>query len=224
MASGLEQRLFGTTRSRIVVLFRRARRTVDELALALGLTDNAVRGHLSALERDGLIRQHGLRPSGGKPAYVYELTPEAEALFPRAYAPVLARLLEVLEERQPSEATLDLLREAGRRVAQDRSAASGDPRARLRVAAELLSSLGGLAEVEQDGAGHLHLRSDSCPLGALVREHPEACQLAEALVGAASGLSVTERCVRVADEPPRCRFDVDNGHASPPGTNPAGHG
>jgi predicted ArsR family transcriptional regulator len=36
---------------------------------------------------------------GGKPAYVYELTPEAENLFPKGYEPVLRRLLDVLAER-----------------------------------------------------------------------------------------------------------------------------
>ena len=32
-------------------------------------------------ERDGLVRQSGERRSGGKPAYVYELTPQARQLF-----------------------------------------------------------------------------------------------------------------------------------------------
>ena len=45
----------------MVQLLRRASRTVEELAQALGLTDNAVRAHLATLERDGLVRQGGLR-------------------------------------------------------------------------------------------------------------------------------------------------------------------
>jgi predicted ArsR family transcriptional regulator len=72
------------------------------LARAVGLTNNGVRAHLATLERDGIVRQCGtVRPAsgGGKPAYVYELTPEAEDLFPRAYEPVLGRLLDVLSER-----------------------------------------------------------------------------------------------------------------------------
>jgi predicted ArsR family transcriptional regulator len=219
-----EERLFGSTRSRIVLLFRRARRTVDELANALGLTDNAVRGHLAALERDGLIRANGSRPSGGKPATVYELTPEAEAFFPRAYGPVLTRVVDVLEERQPTGQTLAILREAGRRVALDYPAPSGDPHTRLQVAADLLSSLGGLAEVERGVDGRLRLRGYSCPLGAVIREHPEACALAEALIAEATGMRVLERCVRERGEPPRCLFEVDDDADLVPGTNRPAHG
>ncbi|HET8631769.1 MAG TPA: ArsR family transcriptional regulator, partial [Thermomicrobiales bacterium] len=83
--SGWERRFFGSTRGRVLALLRRASRTVDELARALGLTDNAVRAHLATLERDGLVRQEGLRRGAGKPAYAYDLTPAAERLFPSAY-------------------------------------------------------------------------------------------------------------------------------------------
>src|SRR5207249_6425780 len=56
-----DERFFASTRGRIVQLLRRATSTVDELAEALGLTDNAVRAHLAILERDGLVQQKGVR-------------------------------------------------------------------------------------------------------------------------------------------------------------------
>ena len=83
-----DQKFFASTRGRIVTLLRCTGRTVEELARALGLTDNGVRSHLAILERDGIVRQHGTisHEGGGKPAYVYELTPEAEEdLFTKAY-------------------------------------------------------------------------------------------------------------------------------------------
>ncbi len=82
-----------------MTLLRRSGNTVEDLAQAVGLTDNGVRAHLAALERDGIVRQRGSVPrgSGGrKPAYIYELTPEAEDLFPKAYEPVLRQRLDVL--------------------------------------------------------------------------------------------------------------------------------
>ena len=54
-----DQRFFSTTRGRVVQLLRRASRTVEELARALELTDNAVRAHLATLERDGLCGRAG---------------------------------------------------------------------------------------------------------------------------------------------------------------------
>src|SRR5436853_3932762 len=92
-------RFFASTRGKMVTLLRRASRTVEELAQALDLTDNAVRAQLAALERDGLAHQSGWRRSSSKPASVYTLTPEAEELFPKAYGPVLHQLLEELNER-----------------------------------------------------------------------------------------------------------------------------
>jgi predicted ArsR family transcriptional regulator len=206
----LEQRLFGGTRGHILLLFRRARRTVEDLASALGVTDNAVRAHLPTLERDGLIRQSGVRPSGGKPAAVYELTAEAEELFPRAYAPVLTRLLDVLGERQAAHETLAVLREVGHRLALEYPAPAGDRQARLQSAAGVLVSLGGLAEVECGEDGRLRLRGYGCPLGSVVRGHPDVCQLAEALVAEVSGLPVREHCAREPGEPPRCNFELES--------------
>ncbi len=78
-------RFFASTRGKIVTLLRRASRTVEELAQALGLTDNAVRAQLALLERDRLVQQHGSRRGSSKPAYVYGLTPAAEELYPKAY-------------------------------------------------------------------------------------------------------------------------------------------
>src|SRR5919205_4412865 len=102
-AARWDKRFFASTRGRIVALLRRATRTVDDLAQALGLTDNAVRAHLATLERDGLVHQEGVRRGSGKPAYAYALTPDAERLFPKPYAAVLDQLLDALDEHMVPE-------------------------------------------------------------------------------------------------------------------------
>lgn len=197
------------------MLLRRSGRTVEELARELGLTDNGVRAHLATLERDGLVRQRGLLRrgrGGGKPAYVYELTAEAEELFPKAYEPVLRRLLDVLSERLGPEAEA-LLRRVGRRMAGGPVAAEG-VRERLEVATEVLNELGGLAELEERDGGYV-IRGYGCPLASVVKEHPEVCRMAESMVAELAGVPVRERCDR--DQRPRCRFEV-----APPGGAAAG--
>src|SRR5947207_14022546 len=57
--TGWNKRLLASTRGKILALLRTENRTVNELAAALSLTDNAVRAHLLSLERDGLVQQHG---------------------------------------------------------------------------------------------------------------------------------------------------------------------
>ena len=202
MATNWDRRFFESTRGRIVTLLRRSGRTVEELARELGVTDNGVRAHLATLERDGIVR-HG--SGGGKPAYVYELAPEAEDLFPRAYEPVLRRLLDVLREREGEERSEALLRTVGGRLAEERGVPAGDARARLEAAVDVLNELGGLAEFEESDGG-LAIRGYSCPLAGVTPDHPEVCRMAETLISELAGVPVQEHCDR--GERPRCCFEI----------------
>jgi predicted ArsR family transcriptional regulator len=208
LATNRDEKFFESTRGRMVTLLRRSGRTVEELARALGLTDNGIRAHLAVLERDGIVRQRGSvrrGSGGGKPAYVYELTVEAEDLFPKAYEPTLRRLLDVLAERLGPEESEALLRSVGRRLVEGKTVPTHGTRVRLEEAVGVLNELGGLAELEEQD-GTLVIRGYSCPLAAVTPDHPEVCRLAEALVAEVAGVPVHERCDR--SERPRCCFEV----------------
>jgi predicted ArsR family transcriptional regulator len=209
LATNWDERYFESTRGRIVMLLRRSGRTVEELANSQGLTDNGVRAHLAVLERDGIVRQRGSvrrGSGGGKPAYLYELTPEAEELFPKAYEPTLRRLLEVLAERMGPEDTDALLRAVGRGLVEGKTIPTdGTTRARLEAAVGVLNELGGLAQLEERDGAYL-IQGYSCPLAALTPEHPEVCRMAETMLTEVAGVPVYERCDR--GERPRCCFEV----------------
>src|SRR5437762_8458830 len=96
---GWNKRLLASTRGRILTLLRVENRTVNELAAALDLTDNAVRAHLLSLERDGLVHQRGSRPGTRKPHTAYALSIEAEHVFPKAYGLLLNHLLNATSTR-----------------------------------------------------------------------------------------------------------------------------
>ena len=200
----LDERFFSTSRGRVVRLLQRASRTVEELAGALGLTDNAVRAHLATLERDGLVRQGELRRGAGKPSFTYELTPDAERLFPKPYGPVLRQLLDVLGERLPPDEVEGALREVGRRLGRAHRA-EGDPRRRAEAAVAVLNALGGLAELEEREGGFA-ISGWSCPLAAAVPGHAEVCRLAEAMLEEIVAAPVSECCER--GEAPRCSFEI----------------
>jgi predicted ArsR family transcriptional regulator len=145
-AASLGTRFMESTRGQIVSLLRRSARTVEELAGALGLTNNAIRNHLATLERDGIVRQEGLRrgPGAGKPATVYELDPDAESLFSNAYAPVLGAVIDVLINDLPAEQTDTVMRRVGHQLAAGLGGqANGTLAARVRAAAGVLTALGG---------------------------------------------------------------------------------
>ncbi|MEO7021680.1 MAG: ArsR family transcriptional regulator [Ktedonobacteraceae bacterium] len=189
------QHFFASTRGRIILLLRRATHTVDDLAQDLHLTDNAVRTHLVTLERDGLVCQSGARRGNRKPAIVYSLTPEAEQHFPKAYAPVLQQLLEVLATCMPAEKLEEIMQNVGRRLALQWNIPVGELRVRLQQAVAILNELGGLAELEEHDDTYT-IQGYSCPLAAVVPGHPEICQLTRTLLTELIGASVEEQCER----------------------------
>lgn len=207
MSSAWSLRFLTSTRGRLIALLRRDTRTVDDLASALNLTDNAVRAHLAALERDGIVRQCGVRHDGsvGKPAFAYELTADAEQFFPKPYAAVLNEMLDVLDgELSPDELERHL-RSIGARMAREYPSGQGDTRMRLTAAVDALNKIGGLAELDVE-SGNLSLRGYSCPLAAVVPSHPDVCHLAEAFVSEVAGVPVRECCDRGVI--PHCCFEV----------------
>lgn len=206
--SGWGKRFLTTTRGRILALLRRSGRTVNELAEALGLTDNAVRMHLTTLERDGLVRQSGSRPGSRRPNVNYVLAPDAEQFFPKPYGPLLQQLLAVLAERRGASELEELLAAVGRRIATSYRAAvqAETPGERARQAVAVLGELGGLAEIEEQ-EGEIIIRGFDCPLGAVVASHPCACRVAEALLADLIGAPVME-CCNKQGAPPRCEFRV----------------
>jgi predicted ArsR family transcriptional regulator len=194
-----------STRGRIILLLRRSGLTVDELAQKLGLTDNAVRAHLSTLERDGLVEQSGVRRGQGKPAYCYYLTPEAERLFPKPYAMVLSHTLDLLAQRLDPGEVPNIMSALGRQMAGNQLSQGDDQRARVSAAVEALNNLGGLAEMEEDEDAFF-IRGYSCPVGEVVPGHPEACLIVEALLASWLGTAVREECDR--GTPLRCSFHI----------------
>jgi predicted ArsR family transcriptional regulator len=206
-----------STKGRIIDRLRAADRTVEELATALGVTDNAIRPHLQELERQGLLLRTGERPGARRPSVTYGLAPEAESLFAEGYVPFLDQMLHVLGGRMRLDDLNAVIRTVGRRLATqpaDRDAPLG---ARVQAAAALLKELGGVMEIEKrgnGGNGTYVMQGMNCPFAAIVRSHPEACLAVESLVGEMTGARARERCVR-QDEPPRCRIEVTTRRSTP---------
>src|SRR5690349_23225390 len=175
----MDKRFFESTRGQIVTILRSSPCTVEELAGKLELTDNAVRAHLLTLERDGLVRQSGLRRGPRKPHFTYVLTPEADAIFPKAYDALLNQLIAVLKTRLDHQEIEDVLREVGRAVAAGAPAGANDSlEGRVHTALKVLEAIGGSAEIEQHDDKFV-IRGNGCPLAAAVSVHPEVCGLAE---------------------------------------------
>lgn len=198
-------RLLGETQARVLGLLRRSRHSISSLAEALGLTDNAVRLHIAALHRDGIIEPVGTqRDTGGKPARLYGLTRDGEELFPKAYALVLGKLIDEIVRTDGRARAVKLLRAVGAQAAAGAPRGTS-PKRRIEAAAQVFRSLGSDADVQKTGEGW-RLQAYGCPLSTVTAGRPELCELGKALVEEIVGEPVTECCQR--GEHPRCGFEI----------------
>jgi len=194
------------SRQAVLDLVRRGERTVNTLAARLRISDNAVRVHLIALERDGLIKRSGLIRSGsaGQPAAEYELTPAGELALSSAYPAALVALASATGDRLDPRARRALFLEAGRRLAETMSAEdSGTLQERAESCASLIEALGGSATITP-GKGSATVEGASCPLAAAVRNEPATCFLIEALLENHAGVQAEQLCTH--GDRPSCRF------------------
>ncbi len=205
--TGWRERLLESTRGRILQQLRGREQTVNELAAALALTDNAVRAHLLSLERDGLVHQSGVQPGFRKPHAIYGLTAQSEQIFPKSYGTLLDLVLSVLERKLTPRELRAAMREVGREVARSHRAtiAGRSRQARIDAALSILQELGGSA-VSEKREGRHWIRGNGCPLAAATTRHPAACLIAESLLTDLIGRPVKQRCCH--NGTPSCLFEV----------------
>src|ERR1043165_2619130 len=204
---GWRARLMESTRGKILDLLRARDQTVNQLAAALRLTDNAIRGHLLSLERDGLVHQSGTQPGVRKPHATYALTPEAEQIFPKSYGVLLDLILTVISKQLSPKELRAAMREVGKRVADNHlQEVKGKSRnKRIEAALRILKDLGGSVTFEKIEGKHF-ICGNGCPLAAATSRHPEACLIAESLLSQIIGASVKEHCL--SGTAPSCRFEI----------------
>ena len=201
---------FASSRGKIIQLLRRGAQSVNQLAAALGLTDNAVRAQLAHLQQQGLVNEAGTRPSSRKPESIYEITPEAERRFQKAYAPILSTSLAALESRLDEKEIEAHLREVATRLAAPHlpSMSGLTLMQRANKTLKILEDLGGLAALEERD-GRIYVRGFGCPFSQVVSAHPKLCLMAQMLVGELLGTEVQEECQR--GDRPKCCFVIKVG-------------
>ena len=181
---------FRGLRAELLIALKKAPQapTARELAEHFGVTPNALRRHLDALEADALVRHDREVRGVGAPVHAYRLTAAGEALFPQEYAPVLGAVLDTLREVAGPEGVRAAIRRqwapfvdgAGSRLAELPLAE------RAQLVAELRSSQGYMAEAASD-AESVAVREHHCAVRDVVARFPEICaaehELLEELLG-----------------------------------------
>src|SRR6202158_2121900 len=94
-----------STRMEVLELLRRkGDASAETISSDLGVTPNAVRQHLTNLERDGFVVSHPERGGRGRPALLFALTERADAVFPKRYGQLATMVLQEVEAMGGAEA------------------------------------------------------------------------------------------------------------------------
>jgi predicted ArsR family transcriptional regulator len=206
--------LFGDRRRRLLrhLLRNKAGASVDELVQALGVTRTAVRQHLAALMRDGLVEPGAERETGGRPVRLHVLTEAGREVFPRRYSWFARLLVEAIaQEHGTAGLRTRLGRIAATVVAQlpapapALTGASGHDK--VEDLSTLMDQLGYDARKVRDVGGAPTIEADNCVFHALAMQNSAVCQFDLALMTSYTGKKVElHECMAKGGHVCRFRF------------------
>lgn len=165
--------------------------TVKELVQELGVTRTAVRQHLAALKREGLVVAGATQPSGGRPKSLFMLTASAREKLPSLYSWFGELVVgTVAQQGNTARISIALRRIAGAVVARQSARPEGAATATVESLSALMDGLGYDARPIRDVDGQPAIEADHCIFHELARKHPAICRFDLALLSTYAGRRV----------------------------------
>jgi predicted ArsR family transcriptional regulator len=157
--------------------------------------------------------KHGV----GRPRHVYDVTPDAQGLFPTDYGGFASGLVKAIEAVGGDDLVEQVFsarrRQIGDRIRRRMSERLPDDAPiteRVRVLAELQDEAGYLAEAIVDGDGRLRLREHNCAIDKIARRTQAPCDAELALFREVLGPDVA-RETHIASGDRCCTYVVTPG-------------
>lgn len=198
------------TRTRILDMLKgEPPQPVRVLSDALDITPMAVRQHLVALERDGLVQRASRRRPLGRPESIYALTPAARSHFPDHHDSLACELLESVRDRLGPAGLERLLADLlERRLARGRDRVQGKTTAARLAQLTALQDEAGFMATCDPVRGEIVQRH--CTVCSAAEEFPALCALEQRLFEGLLGAPV-ERVEHVLQGGAACRYRLVTG-------------
>jgi predicted ArsR family transcriptional regulator len=172
--------LSDTRREILIRIKRSGGATISEIAKHLAISDEGARQHLILLERQGWVSrrsQHAGDGKSGRPASIYEISPEGEGFFPKRYDELALALISIIENTYGPEATKAALAQVA-----DAWVRNWEPKLRGKSVDERLELLRSyyLADdpfISIERNGHVALVERNCPFSNVAMERPHLCSI-----------------------------------------------
>jgi DeoR family transcriptional regulator, suf operon transcriptional repressor len=154
----------------------------DQLAARLGASRTGVLQQLRALEQAGLVSRQTLRHGVGRPRHLYDVTPDAQDLFPSNYDGLASGLLEAIGAVGGSDLIEEVFaarrRQMGERIKRhlaERVGSDAPLADRVRELAVIQDAQGYLAEAIVEPDGSITMREHNCAIFDVARGARAAC-------------------------------------------------
>jgi predicted ArsR family transcriptional regulator len=187
-------------RAILVHLRRGGSSSPDAIAAALGASRSGVAQQLRTLEVAGLVTRTAVRHGVGRPRHLYDITADAQGLFPSNYdglaSGLIAAILELGGDRLLDDVMAARSRQAGAALRGGLAATlpTGAPLAdRVRELARLQDDLGYLAEARVDG-DVIRLVQHNCAVHDIASANDAACRAELAMFRELLGPGVEREC------------------------------
>jgi predicted ArsR family transcriptional regulator len=157
--------------------------TPDQLATRLGASRTGVLQQLRALEAARLVSRQTVRHGVGRPRHLYDITADAQDLFPSNYEGLAAGLLAAIEAVGGNDLLEQVFaarcRQLGTRVREDMARRVADDAPlldRVQELAVIQSAHGYLAGAVLNVDGTIRLQEHNCAIYHIAAGSPAACQ------------------------------------------------
>jgi predicted ArsR family transcriptional regulator len=154
----------------------------DSLAAAVQASRTGVLQQLHALEAAGLVSHSAEKHGVGRPRHVYDVTPEAQGLFPTDYGGFASGLVKAIEAVGGDDLVEQVFaarrRQIGDRIRRRMTEQLPDDATleeRVRTLAVLQDEAGYLAEAVIDADGTIRLREHNCAIDKIARRTHAPC-------------------------------------------------
>jgi predicted ArsR family transcriptional regulator len=178
-----------TLRREILMHLRRAGpSSPDALAASLSASRTGILQQLHALEAAGLVSHAAEKHGVGRPRHVYDVTSEAQGLFPTDYGGFASGLVKAIEAVGGDDLVEQVFaarrRQIGDRIRRrmaERLPEGADLAERVRVLAVLQDEAGYLAEAVVGEDGSIQLHEHNCAIDKIARRTQAPCDAELAL-------------------------------------------
>jgi predicted ArsR family transcriptional regulator len=198
-----------STRMEVLELLRRkGRSSAETIANDLGVTPNAVRQHLTNLEREGLVVSQPERSGRGRPSLLFGLTERADAVFPKRYGQLATMVLQEVQEMGGPDALDEVFARVAARHASviERDFDGLDFDEKLRRVVAWIGRAGTLVEQTESPEG-VKITIHNCPFRNTALKFPQVCTITPQLIS-----RLTDAAISQADSihrhDPYCSFVV----------------